>query len=77
MSTGEAVYQQLVSYRTGDMWAPKVEQLEALKAEAAYFVDCILHDKTPFNDGVAGLHVVKMLEAADISLQQKGKIVQL
>jgi len=75
--SGEAVYQQLVSYRTGDMWAPKVEQLEALKVEAAYFVDCILHDKTPFNDGVAGLHVVKMLEAADISLQQKGKIVQL
>ena len=69
MQTGEAVYQQLVSYRTGDMWAPKVEQIEALKAEAAYFVDCILNDKKPFNDGVAGLHVVKMLEAADISLQ--------
>ena len=77
MSTGEAVYQQLVSYRTGDMWAPKLEQIEALKAEAAYFVDCILKDKKPFNDGVAGLHVVKMLEAADVSLQQKGKIVQL
>jgi predicted dehydrogenase len=77
MQTGEAVYQQLVSYRTGDMWAPKVEQIEALKVEAAYFVDCILNDKKPFNDGVAGLHVVKMLEAADISLQAKGKVVQL
>ena len=77
MTSGEAVYQQLVSYRTGDMWAPKVEQVEALKAEAAYFVDCILNDKKPFNDGVAGLHIVKILEAADISLQQKGKIVQL
>ena len=77
MFTGEAVYQQLVSYRTGDMWAPKVEQLEALKSEAAYFIDCILNDKKPFNDGLAGLHIVKILEAADISLQQKGKIVQL
>jgi predicted dehydrogenase len=77
MQTGEAVYQQLVSYRTGDMWAPKVEQIEALKAEAAYFLDCILNDKKPFNDGVAGLHVVRMLEAADISLQAKGKVVQL
>jgi predicted dehydrogenase len=77
MQTGEAVYQQLVSYRTGDMWAPKVEQIEALKVEAAYFVDCILNDKKPFNDGVAGLHVVRMLEAADISLQAKGKVVQL
>src|SRR3984893_2396110 len=37
MTTGEAVYQQLVSYRTGDMWAPKVEQIEALKVAAAYF----------------------------------------
>jgi predicted dehydrogenase len=59
------------------MWAPKVEQIEALKAEAAYFIDCILNDKKPFNDGVAGLHVVRMLEAADISLQAKGKVVQL
>jgi predicted dehydrogenase len=77
MTTGEAVYQTLVSYRTGDMWAPKIEQVEALKVEAAYFVDCILNDKTPFNDGVAGLHVVRMLEAADKSLEQKGKIIQL
>jgi predicted dehydrogenase len=59
------------------MWAPTVEQLEAIKAEAAYFIDCILNDKKPFNDGAAGLHIVKILEAADISLQQKGKIVQL
>ena len=77
MSNGEGRYQLLVSYRSGDMWAPRVEQVEALKAEAAYFVDCILNDKKPFNDGAAGLHVVKMLEAADQSLKQKGKIIQL
>src|SRR5271168_1135335 len=77
MTSGEAVYQTLVSYRTGDMWAPRVEQIEALKAEAAYFVDCVMNNRTPFNDGVAGLHVVRMLEAADLSLQQKGKVVQL
>ena len=73
----EGVYQLLVSYRTGDMWAPKVEQVEALKIEAAYFVDCILNNKTPFNDGQAGLRIVRMLEAADESLKQKGKIIQL
>ena len=77
ITSGEGVYDLLVSYRSGDMWAPKVEQVEALKMEAAYFVDCIMNDKTPFNDGVAGLHVVRMLEAADQSLQQKGKIIQL
>jgi predicted dehydrogenase len=77
MTSGDAVHQLLVSYRTGDMWAPKVEQVEALKVEAAYFIDCILHNKTPFNDGHAGLHVVRMLEAADKSLQEKGKIISL
>ncbi len=77
MTSGDAVHQLLVSYRTGDMWAPKIEQVEALKAEAAYFIDCILNNKTPFNDGYAGLHVVRMLEAADQSLQQKGKIISL
>jgi predicted dehydrogenase len=77
MTTGEGVYQLLVSYRSGDMWAPRVEQIEALRAEAAYFADCIMNNKKPFNDGAAGLSVVKMLEAADRSLEQKGKIIQL
>src|SRR5713226_4241590 len=77
ITSGEARYQTLVSYRTGDMWAPRVEQVEALKIEAAYFVDCILDDKKAFNDGSAGLEVVRMLEAADRSLQQKGKIIRL
>jgi predicted dehydrogenase len=77
ITSGEARYQTLVSYRTGDMWAPRVEQVEALKIEAAYFVDCILDDKRAFNDGIAGLEVVRMLEAADRSLQQKGKIILL
>jgi len=77
MTNGEGVYQLLVSYRSGDMWAPRVEQVEALKVEAAYFVDCILNNKKPMNDGAAGLHVVRMLEAADESLKRKGQIVQL
>ena len=75
--SGDGVYQLLVSYRSGDMWAPRVEQVEALKLEAAYFVDCILNDKKAFNDGAAGLHVVQVLEAADQSLQQRGKVIKL
>ncbi len=77
LSNNEGMYQLLVSYRSGDMWAPRVEQVEALKIEAAYFVDCILNNKKPFNDGLAGLRIVRMLEAADESLKQKGKIIQL
>jgi predicted dehydrogenase len=73
----EGIYDVLVSYRTGDMWAPKVEQIEALKAETQYFVDCIENDTTPFNDGMAGLRVVRILEAADKSMRAKGGIVYL
>ena len=77
IASSEATYEALVSYRTGDMWAPRVEQVEALNIEAAYFLECIRSDKKPFNDGCAGLAVVRMLEAADESLREKGRIVQL
>jgi predicted dehydrogenase len=73
----EGVYDLLVSYRSGDMWAPKVEQTEALKAECEYFIDCVQDNKQPFNDGQAGLRVVKMLEAANQSIKERGRIVQI
>jgi predicted dehydrogenase len=71
----EGVYELLVSYRSGDMWAPKIEQTEALKVELAYFLDCVERGTTPFNDGVAGLRVVRMLEAAAESLKMRGETV--
>lgn len=73
----EGIYDLLVKYRSGDMWAPKVDAPEALKNEAAYFVECIMEDKTPLNDGVAGLRVVQMLESATKSLKERGKLVYL
>jgi predicted dehydrogenase len=73
----EDLHELLVSYRSGDVWAPKVEQTEALKVELQYFIDCILHDRAPFNDGAAGLRVVRLLEAADQSLKDRGKVVCL
>jgi len=77
MTSGQGVYDLLVSYRSGDVWAPKCQQTEALKVELDYFIDCIQHDRTPMNDGVAGLRVVKLLEAADESLKARGKVVEL
>lgn len=75
MTNREGVYDLLVSYRSGDMWAPKVEATEALKAELSYFVDCIDKNEVPLNDGLAGLRVVRMLEAAEASLSRKGEAV--
>jgi predicted dehydrogenase len=77
VTSREGVYNLLVNYRTGDMWAPQVEQVEALTRELSYFVDCIASDETPINDGKAGLRVVRMLEAASESLRQQGALVRL
>jgi predicted dehydrogenase len=75
MNSREGVYNLLVSYRSGDMWAPKIETTEALKAELTYFVECINSGEMPFNNGMAGLRVVRMLEAAEESLKKKGEAV--
>jgi predicted dehydrogenase len=77
ISGGEGVYDLLVSYRSGDVRSPKCDQTEALKVELDYFIDCILNDRTPTNDGAAGLRVVKLLEAADQSLRDRGRLVIL
>jgi predicted dehydrogenase len=71
------LHQLLVSYRSGDMWSPQVEAVEALRAETTYFLQCISENKTPFNDGVAGLRVVRILEAADRSIRNRGEAVPL
>ena len=77
IKSAEGVYQLLVSYRSGDMWAPKVEQTEALSLEARYFAECVENGRTPFNDGEAGARVVRMLEAANESLKMKGALIYI
>ena len=77
ITSREGMYELLVSYRSGDMWAPQLEQVEALRHELSYFVDCISNGHEPFNNGCAGLRVVQMLEAASESLSKKGALVYL
>jgi predicted dehydrogenase len=77
ITSREGLYDLLVSYRSGDMWAPQIEQVEALRQELSYFVECVQSGQEPFNDGLAGLRVVKMLEAASESLKQRGALVRL
>jgi predicted dehydrogenase len=77
VTNGQGLYDLLVSYRSGDVWAPKVDPTEALKNELAYFVDCVVKNQTPLNDGAAGLRVVRLLEAAEESLKERGKTVCL
>jgi len=73
----KGVYDLLVSYRSGDMWAPRVEQIEALRCETGHFMECITSNRTSINDGHAGLRVVRLLEAAEESLKDRGKLIKL
>jgi predicted dehydrogenase len=77
VTTPQGLYTLLVNYRSGDMWSPQVNRVEALRQELIYFIDCISNNRTPLNDGAAGLRVVKMLEAATESLQKRGKLIYL
>jgi predicted dehydrogenase len=77
LATREGVYDLLVSYRSGDMWAPQIENSEALSLEIAHFNNSILNNRPLMNDGMAGLRVVKLLEAANKSLANRGVEVKL
>ena len=77
ITSGQGLYELLVSYRSGDVWAPKVDGTEALKFELNYFLDCIRKNEAPSNDGFAGLRVVRLLESAEASLKNRGQLVAL
>jgi predicted dehydrogenase len=77
IKTREGVYNLLINYRSADMCAPRIENIEALKYETEYFIDCISSDKTMINDGHAGLRIVKMLEVSTRSLKDGGKLIKL
>jgi predicted dehydrogenase len=73
LDTREAEYQTLVSYRTGDVWAPKLDTTEALRYVVAEFIESIQTGRKPLTDGPSGLRVVRMLEAAQESIKRGGE----
>lgn len=77
VKSGEGEYDLLINYRSGDVLAPRIDQTEALKLETEHFISCILSNKTPVNDGNAGLRVIKMLEACDKSLAMNGQVADI
>jgi predicted dehydrogenase len=73
----EAAYKTLVSYRTGDVWVPKLDSTEALHYVCVEFLAAIAEGRRPLTDGQAGLRVVRLLEAAQKSIDQGGMTVKL
>ena len=64
-------------YRAGDVFIPKLDRTEALQAEGLHFLDCIRRGRTPLTGGAEGLAVVRILEAAEQSLNANGETVSL
>lgn len=76
-NTPEAVYKMMVGYRSGDMYAPRIDTAEALAIEIDHFADCIENQRVPITDGQAGLRVVSVLEAASQSMKERGRSVKV
>jgi predicted dehydrogenase len=71
------IYEMRVGYRTGDMWAPKLEETEALRVAVEHFTDCIEGAKSPETDGQMGVRVVELVEAATSSMRGRGETVHI
>ncbi len=65
----------LVSYRSGDVVAPRLDSAEPLALLVEHFADCIEKDVPPLSGGDQGLRVVRVLEAAQRSLAAAGERV--
>lgn len=73
----EAAYELLVSYRSGDMRAPRLDVTEGLRTETLHFIDCIENNKRPETDGQGGLRIVRIVEAAEKSLRNRGQLEEI
>jgi predicted dehydrogenase len=76
-NTKNGINELLVSYRSGDIHIPKLDGTEALKAEIGYFARCLEKGEEPINNGQSGLRVIRLLEAADESIKNGGRRVEL
>ncbi|MDA8427763.1 MAG: Gfo/Idh/MocA family oxidoreductase [Geobacteraceae bacterium] len=77
ITTPEGAHEVRVSYRMGDMWAPRLDQTEALSRMIAEFTGCVQTGRCSLTDGVSGLNVVKILEASEMSIKHRGKEIML
>ena len=75
--TADDIQKLLISYRTGDLWCPKVDESEALQVEVDHFVDCINSAAEPLTSGKNAFEIVRILEAANISIKEHGRPVDI
>lgn len=69
-------YGDALTVRSGDILIPSIPLQEPLRLECQHFVECVRERRTPLTDGADGLRVVRVLAAAQASLEQGGKPVR-
>lgn len=74
---GDDRYESLISYRMGDLHSPWLDRTEALFSECQAFERAIRDGVPLVNDGLAGLRIVLLLEAASRSLQRDGRWAEI
>ena len=77
VNTDYDTFAEYVGLRFGDITVPYIRVGEPLRVECEHFLDCVRTRKTPLSDGQDGLRVVKVLEAADRSLEGNGSPVKI
>jgi predicted dehydrogenase len=70
-------YGDSIQVRFGDILIPRVDMSEPLKVECQHFLECVHKRSTPLSDAYDGLRVVRILEAAQQSMEQDGVPVQI
>ena len=75
--TPDDIHKMLISYRTGDLWSPKINDTEALQVEVSHFASCVNGLDQPLTGGEQGLEIVRILEAANVSMLNRGAPVDL
>ncbi len=68
---------EVIQVRFGDIWIPRVESVEPLQLECRHFIECVQNRTTPLTDSRDGIRVVRILEAAQRSLEQDGAPVRI
>jgi len=70
-------YETFLTLREGDIHIPKIDMIEPLKLECQHFIDSIKNNTRPLSDGENGLRVLKVLTAAQKSLEANGKPIKI
>jgi hypothetical protein len=65
------------SYHHGDVYVPYIKQDEPLKMEMRHYIECIKEGIQPITGGPEGMEVVRILEASNVSLRERGASISL